>query len=309
MLVAVLVVYPLALLAVAWTSLNRTAALGDTSTSTPGRTYLVVGSDSRAGLSAAQRKALRTGTAPGQRTDTILLLHVPAGGGPTVLMSVPRDSYVRIPGHGHDKINAAFSLGGPRLLAQTIKVNTGIVVDDYVEIGFGGFAGMVDALGGVRICPKVAIKDHRAGLNIPKGCQQAGGATALGYARARYFDPLGDLGRVQRQRELVAAIIAKASSPWTLVNPFRTFPLAATGGRALTVDNNTGPISLVQFLLGIKRGAGPSGVSLTVPVAGTANRGAVGSVVLWDPVKSAAVFDAIKRDDTAAIRALVGKRG
>ena len=298
-----LVVYPVALLAVAWTSLNRTAALGDGAAATPGRTYLVVGSDSRAGLTAAQRKKLRTGTAPGQRTDTILLLHVPSGGGPTVLMSVPRDSYVRIPGRGRNKINAAFALGGPKLLAQTVEENTGIAIDDYVEIGFAGFAGMVDAVGGVEICPKRAIDDRRAGLDIPKGCQQADGATALGYARARYSDPRGDLGRVERQRELLASIVTKATSPTTLVNPLRTFPLARSGAGALTVDEGTGPLALARFLLGMKSSAGSSGVSLTVPVSGEATRGRAGSVVLWDQTKSAAVFDAIKRDDTSAVKA------
>ena len=298
-----LVVYPVALLAVAWTSLNRTAALGDGAAATPGRTYLVVGSDSRAGLTAAQRKKLRTGTAPGQRTDTILLLHVPSGGGPTVLMSVPRDSYVRIPGRGRNKINAAFALGGPKLLAQTVEENTGIQIDDYVEIGFAGFAGMVDAVGGVQICPKRAIDDRRAGLDIPKGCQQADGATALGYARARYSDPRGDLGRVERQRELLASIVTKATSPTTLVNPLRTFPLARSGAGALTVDEGTGPLALARFLLGMRSSAGSSGVSLTVPVSGQATRGRAGSVVLWDQTKSAAVFDALKRDDTAAVKA------
>ncbi len=104
-----------------------------------------------------------------------MLLHVPAGGGPTVIMSIPRDSYVAIPGHGHNKINAAFAFGGPKLLAQTIEQATGVQIDDYAEIGFGGFAAMVDAVGGVQICPKRDMKDKDAGLNIKKGCQQADG--------------------------------------------------------------------------------------------------------------------------------------
>ena len=307
LVVVVLVAYPLALLAVAWTSLNRTAVLGS-GAATPGRTYLVVGSDSRAGLTAAQRKALRTGTAAGQRTDTILLLHVPSGGGPSVLMSIPRDSYVDIPGHGKGKINASFSLGGASLLARTVEQNTGIGVDDYVEIGFAGFADMVDAVGGVRICPKRAIKDRRAGLDIAKGCQQAQGATALGYARARYSDPRGDLGRVERQRELLAAIVSKATSPATLVNPLRTFPLASSGAGALTVDDHTGPVALARFVLGMKASAGSSGVSLTVPVRGNAVRAGSGSVVLWDTTKAAAVFAAIARDDTTAVRAYAAQQ-
>jgi LCP family protein required for cell wall assembly len=308
LLLLAVIAYPLALGALAWSSLGRTDALGDSAASTPGRTYLVVGSDSRAGLTAAQKKRLRTGSTAGQRTDTILLLHVPRGRGPTVLMSVPRDSYVPIPGHGSNKLNAAFSLGGPKLLARTVEQSTGIEIDDYVEIGFGGFAGMVDAVGGVQICPKFAMNDPRAGLDLKKGCQQADGATALGYARARYSDPRGDLGRVERQRELLAAIVGKATSPTTLVNPLRTVPLARSGAGALTVDESTGPYALARFVLGMKQSAGSSGISLTVPVQGQASRPGAGSVVLWDQDKAAAVFDAIKRDDTAAVRAFAPKR-
>lgn len=301
--VLAVIAYPLALLAVAWTHLGRVDALPANTAATPGRTYLVVGSDSRKGLTRAQARQLHTGAADvGQRTDTIMLLHVPAGGGPTVLMSIPRDSYVAIPGRGHDKINAAFAFGGPKLLAQTIEQATGIQIDDYAEIGFGGFAAMVDSVGGVQICPKRDMKDPKAGLNIKKGCQQANGAVALGYARARYSDPRGDLGRVERQREVLAAIVAKATQPSTLLNPFRTFPLASSGAGALTVDQHTGPLALLRFVLGMKGAAGGNGLSLTVPVSGTGTRPGAGSVILWDDAKAGKVFAALKRSDTAAIR-------
>jgi LCP family protein required for cell wall assembly len=303
----VLVVYPATVLAVGWFSLNRTDAVGETP-ATPGRTYLVVGSDSREGLSAAQRTRLHTGRVGGGRTDTILLLHVPAGPGPSVLMSVPRDSYVPIPGHGSNKINAAFAFGGPRLLAETLEQATGVQIDDYVEIGLGGFAGMVDAVGGVQICPAFDMKDRDAGLAVRKGCQQADGATALGYARARHSDPRGDLGRVERQRELLAAIVTKATRVTTLVNPLRTYPLARRGAGALTVDDDTGPLALLRFLLGMRSTAGPGGVSLTVPVAGTADRPGAGSVVLWDDARAQRVFDALRTGDTDVVRSIAAQQ-
>ncbi|MGN6300546.1 MAG: LCP family protein [Angustibacter sp.] len=303
LVVLAVIAYPLALLAVAWTHLGRVDALPADTAATPGRTYLVVGSDSRKGLTKEQAKQLHTGGGDvGQRTDTIMLLHVPAGGGPTVIMSIPRDSYVAIPGHGHNKINAAFAFGGPKLLARTIEQATGVQIDDYAEIGFGGFAAMVDAVGGVQICPKRDMKDKDAGLNIKKGCQQANGPVALGYARARHSDPRGDLGRVERQREVLAAIVAKATRPSTLVNPFRTFPLASSGAGALTVDEHTGPVALVRFILGMKGAAGGNGLSMTVPVAGTGTRAGAGSVVLWDDAKARKVFAALKRSDTEALR-------
>ena len=118
----------------------------------PGTTYLLVGSDSRAGLSKEERKELNTGNAGGGRTDTIMLLHT--GSGPNLLLSIPRDSIVDIPGHGTTKINAAYAFGGAPLLVETIEQNTGIRIDDYVEIGMGGVAGLVDAVGGIEVCPK-----------------------------------------------------------------------------------------------------------------------------------------------------------
>ena len=135
-------------------------------------------------LTKEERKELGTGNAGGQRTDTIMLLHT--GSGPNLLMSIPRDSIVDVPGHGTTKINAAYAFGGPELLVQTIEDETGIRVDHYVEIGFGGFVDMVDAVGGIEICPKRAMNDPQANLNIKKGCQEVDGKTALGYARSRH---------------------------------------------------------------------------------------------------------------------------
>jgi LCP family protein required for cell wall assembly len=299
--VLALIAYPIALFFVAWRHLGRVDALPANTAATPGRTYLVVGSDSRKGLTKAQRKALHTGGDFGQRTDTIMLLHLPANGGPNVLMSIPRDSYVSIPGHGKNKINAAYAFGGPKLLAQTVEKATGVQIDDYAEIGLGGFASMVDAVGGVQICPKRNMKDKDAGLNIKKGCQQANGAVALGYARARHSDPRGDLGRVERQREVLGAIVAKSSRPSTLINPFAAFPLASSGAGTLTIDEHTGPIALMRFLLGMKSAAGGDGLSLTVPVSGTGNRPGAGSVVLWDQQQADIVFKALQASDTRPI--------
>ncbi len=302
LVVLILIGYPTALGVVAWRSLGRIAALPADTASTPGRTYLVVGSDSRQGLTEAERKDLHTGTAAGSRTDSIMLLHVPANGGPTVLVSFPRDSYVKIPGHGSNKINAAFSFGGAKLLAETIEQATGIQIDDYAEIGFGGFAAIVDSIGGVQICPKRDMDDPKAGINLKKGCQQADGPKALGYARARYSDPRGDFGRVERQREVLAAIVTKGTKFGTLINPGRSFGLASAGAGTLTVDEQMGPFALAQFVRGMRTVSSGDGLSLTVPVSGTGTRSGAGSVVLWDEPKAAIVFSALKASDTEVIR-------
>jgi len=220
--VAYLVVVPF----VAWDKVEQTAwePGGDRPADQPGTTYLLVGSDSRAGLTAEQRRDLSTGNPEGQRTDTILLLHT--GAGPNLLMSIPRDSIVDIPGRGSTKINAAFAFGGAPLLVQTIEQDTGIRIDDYVETGFGGVVDLVDAVGGIEICPNKRMVDKLAGLDVKKGCQEADGATALAYSRSRHTNlKLGDVARARQQREVVKAVGHAALSPWTVLNPVRYWRL------------------------------------------------------------------------------------
>ncbi len=308
LLILVLIGYPLLLGLTAYTHLNRVDALApahralDTPDS-PGRTYLVVGSDSRADLSAAQRKRLGTGSAAGQRTDTIMMLHVPSNG-PTTLISLPRDSYVPIPGHGRNKINAAYAFGGAPLLVQTVESVTGVRVDDYVETGLGGFATIVDAVGGVTLCPKFDMDDRDAHINLKKGCQQMDGKTALGYARARHSDPRGDLGRVERQRETLAAISKKMLSPGTLLQPWRAFPAAKAGGGALTVDKSTSVLGVAKFVLAMRAVSGGGGLSMTVPISNPNLSTSAGSAVAWDSAQAQRLFAAIKNNDMDTVAAI-----
>jgi LCP family protein required for cell wall assembly len=288
----------------AWGKINKVDAFpaGDRPADTPGTTYLLVGSDSREGLSRAERAKLHTGKAAGQRTDSILLLHVPESG-PTALISLPRDSYVPIPGRGRNKLNAAFAFGGQQLLIQTVENVSGLRVDHYVEIGFGGFASIVDSLGGINMCLPKAIKDDKAHIDLPKGCQELDGVNALGYVRARYFDPAGDLGRVQRQREMIGAIANKAVAPSTFVNPFRFYKLSTAGADALSIDKDMGPFTLLKFARGMKAvSAGGDGVTLTVPISDTSLRTSHGSAVKWDTKKATALFKSLKEDNTTGLK-------
>ncbi|MDP9393941.1 MAG: LCP family protein [Actinomycetota bacterium] len=311
LLVLVLLVPALLAAAVlsAYSRVDTVDALGDYDgrpAATPGRDVLVVGSDSREGLTKAERRRLGTGSTGGRRTDTIMLLHIPRGGGDPVLVGLPRDSYVEIPGRGANKINAAYAFGGAKLLSRSVEQATGIRLDDYVEVGFGGFVGIVDALDGVRLCPKRAMKDVKAKLNVQAGCQQMDGPTALGYVRARYSDPRGDLGRIERQQEFVAAVAAKAARPATALNPLRLQRTAAAGGDALTVDEGTGPVDLARFAWAMKGLGGGDAVRTTVPVAGTADRAGAGNVVLWDEAKAKRLFDALRADDPVPAGLLAG---
>ena len=278
----------------AWSKVTKVDAMpdGDRPAEQPGTTYLLVGSDSRADLTAEQRKELGTGGDVGQRTDTIMLLHT--GSGPNLLMSIPRDSIVDIPGRGTTKINASYAYGGAPLLIRTIEQNTGIRVDDYVEIGFGGFVGMVDALGGVEICPNNAMKDPLANLDIKKGCQDADGKTALGYARSRHTSQkLGDIKRAQHQREVVSAIGSEAVSPWTVINPVRYYRLAMAAARSFDVADGTSAYSLGRFGIAMTRVDGKNGLTCGVPIRDLA--------VNWDEDRSQTMFRHIIEDDTEGI--------
>lgn len=275
-------------------SMNRTEALVDYAgrpADTPGTNWLLVGSDSRADLSPEEQAALATGDAGGNRTDTIMLLHVSDAGDPTTMVSIPRDSYLPIPGNGDNKVNAAFSLGGAPLLVQTVEQATGIRVDHYAEVGFGGFAGVVDAVGGVDLCVPEAITDPLAGLDVQAGCQTLDGATALGYVRTR-VGPTADLARVQRQREFLSALLDKATSPGTLANPLRALPLATKGVGSLTVDSGDHLWNLVGLGLAMRSDL----VTTTVPVGGFADMRGIGNVVLWDDARAPQFFGALVAD-------------
>ncbi len=287
----------------AWSTISKVDAqpTGPRPPDTAGTTYLLVGSDSRAGLTAAQEADLGTGSAAGQRTDTILLLDVPASG-PTVLLSIPRDSYVDIPQHGQNKINAAYSLGGPDLLVHTIEKATKIRIDNYIEIGFAGFVDVVDAVGGIEVCPKTAINDPKAGhLQMHKGCQHVDGHTALSYSRSRAF-PNGDITRALHQREVIGAVGSRAASWQTVVLPWRYFHLNSAAAQTVQVGQDVSPIDVLRFAWAMAHIGGKDTKRCVVPYSSLGTSTAVGSVVLWDEQKANALFSALRSGDTSAVR-------
>lgn len=281
----------------AWSSVGRvdaTPADGHIS-DTAGSNYLMVGSDARAKLTPKQRKELGTGYAEGARTDSIMVLHT--GGGDPTLLSIPRDSYVEIPGHGMNKINAAFAIGGPPLLAATIEKSTGLHLDGYVEIGFAGFANLVDAVGGVRMCLPHAMNDEKAHIDLPAGCQTLNGKNALGYVRARYSDPEGDLGRVKRQRQFLGALMGKIGTPSTVIFPWRLHSIGTSAGSAVAIGSDDGMIGTSRAFLGLRAVAGGKGNSVTVPVSNPGLPTAAGLAVEWDAADAERLFSALRGDD------------
>lgn len=269
-----------------------------------GTTWLLVGSDSRADLTPQQQAELATGGDLGNgRTDTILVVHIPAlgSGAPTTLVSIPRDSYVEIPGYGKDKINAAFAEGGAPLLAKTVEQATGLHLDHYAEVGFDGFAVLVDALGGVEMCPADPINDPLAGIDLPAGCQTLDGRTALGFVRSR-ATPRADLDRMVHQREFMSAVMHRASSPAVWINPWRWYsvPRAAVG--SLTVDNGAHVWDLATLGWALHG----STTALTVPIGEFTDTDS-GSVVVWDSDAAAGLFQALRTDAAIPQQVLEGQ--
>jgi LCP family protein required for cell wall assembly len=277
------------------TSLNRVEALTDypgRPAAAAGTNWLIVGSDSREGLTDEEKAKLTTGDAGGKRTDTIMVAHIPDNDTPATLMSLPRDSNVDIPGHDRQKINAAFSLGDAPLLVKTVEGATGLRIDHYAEISFGGFAGIVDSIGGVEMDIPEEMHDTKTGATIPAGHQKLDGTQALAFVRMRYSSstPRSDLDRVVNQRKFIGALAGAIASPGTLLNPFDSFPLIGEITDALTVDDGDHLHNLVGLGLAMSGISDGSTVTLTVPVTDA-------SATRWDEAKSGQLFDAL-RDDT-----------
>ena len=255
----IVIVIVLALIAarVAWlwndvsSQLHRVDALSGAA-DTPGETWLIVGSDARGGVIQDDTE--------GARADSVMLLHK-AENGQTSLISLPRDTFVDIPEYGENKINAAYSFGGPKLLVQTVEKLSGLTVDHYVEVGMTGVSQMVDAVGGVDVCLDYDVADEDSGLvwDTSQGkCQTVDGTKALAYSRMRKSDPTGDVGRGLRQRAVISAVVSKAASPTTVISFSRQDALVDAGTNALTVDENAGTMSIARMVLAFRSASGNS---------------------------------------------------
>ena len=267
-----------------------------------GQNWLITGSDSRQGLTRKQERQLATGRGiGGHRSDTVLLLHIPSSG-PAVLVSLPRDSYVPIPGYGMNKLNAAYSFGGPKLLAKTVQNATGLQINHYMGIGFGGLVNVVNAVGGVRMCIPQNLNDPASGLHLKKGCQNLDGAQALGFVRTRHLFATQDLQREQDQRVFIKALLSKMTSPGTLVNPFATVPAAFGATDSLTVDKGTQLYQLVQVAFALRH---PE--TTTVPI-GSSETLAVGDVLIWDQAQAARMFNAMKNGQPVPKSLITGSK-
>ncbi|WP_406281254.1 LCP family protein [Embleya sp. NBC_00896] len=237
---------------------------------------LLVGMDAAA--AGADPEALE-----GRRSDTMMILHLPSDRGSISAISLPRDSWVAIPGHGEAKLNAAFSWGGPALLVATIENLTGVRIDHYAAVDFGGFKGMVDALGGVTV-------------DADRGEAKLDGNEALKFVRQRYGLERGDLDRVAHQQQLLGAIAEKVAAEGVLGSPLRTENLLQALTKSLTVDDDMNFRFMLDLATDLK-GINEADLAFrTAPVAGFGERGGGQSVVLLDDKRCKELFAAVRAD-------------
>ena len=219
---------------------------------------LVVGNDGREGLTPAQIKSFGTGTAEGNRTDSIMLVQLEVDGpGRGAVLSFPRDLLTTRCDGTRGRINAAYGIGvehngdGPSCLVKTVSTLTGVDIHHYVEVNFAGFLDVVDALGGVGLYLDKPLSDKKAHINLPAGCVKLKGPDALGFVRARYVD--SDFGRIARQQRFLKETVREASHLGVLANPPRLLRIIDAAASSLRTDDNLGLAQMRALALGMRR--------------------------------------------------------
>ncbi|WP_326594420.1 LCP family protein [Streptomyces brevispora] len=273
-----------------------------------GTNYLIVGSDSREGMTAEDKKKLHTGgPTDNGRTDSMMILH-DGGNGPT-LVSLPRDSNVEIPsfvgsesgkkfaGTGRTtKLNAAYAEDGPELLVRTVEFNTGLHIDHYVEIGFGGFAKIVDAIGGVELDIPKAFKDKNSGADFKAGKQTLNGEQSLAFVRTRYAFAGSDLDRTKNQQKFLAALASQTATASTILNPFKLYPTMGAGLDTLVVDKDMSLWDLGQMFFAMKGVTGGDGTSMNMPISGS-----TGGNLVWNTAKVKQLVEQLNNDEKVTV--------
>lgn len=233
------------------------------------------------------------------RTDTIMLVHVPEGRERAFVVSIPRDTYIDIPGHGQDKINAAYSFGGPSLFVQTLEQLTGIRIDHLALIDWSGFEDLTDALGGVPLHfdEETILAD---GTELPAGDHVLSGAEALQYVRDRKDLPGGDFDRVKRQQNYLRGLMNEMLSSGTLTDLGTVTDLAGAVGEAARVDEELSATGMAQLGFSMRGLRGDNVTFLTVPTDGTGTTDGGASIVVYDKERADQLWKALVDGDIDA---------
>ncbi len=273
-----------------------------------GLNFLVVGIDDRQELSEQERVEHRLGGASCDCTDTLMVVHVSEDRDRLSVISIPRDSYVKLPPHTDArteerhkavpaKINSAYAHGGPHLTVRAVEQMTGVHIDHYLEVDFASFMKTVDVLGGVEVCTVRPLKDEYSGLDLPAGTSKLDGGEALSYVRARHVDGGSDFGRMHRQQRFIAAVIEKATSSGVLTNPVKLSKVTSTLLESVRADKNFGTAQMLALAEAMRGFTPASSEFVSVPVADVSHTvEGVGSTVRWDEKKATRLFEAVRQD-------------
>ncbi|WP_327236193.1 LCP family protein [Streptomyces sp. NBC_01317] len=278
----------------------------------PGMNILLVGTDGRETVTPYEKRVYRMGGIACDCTDTMMLVHVSGSRDRVSVVSLPRDSYARIPAHRDRrdgrprperaaKLNAAYQQGGPALAVRTVERMTGVHIDRYLQLTFRSFINTVDTLGGVGICTTRHLKDPSTALDLAPGTSEAKGSRALQYVRSRKVDRTADFGRIQRQQRFLVGVLRRMARDDTARDPSRMKALVAAllgGSGAVRVDRGFSAAELLTLALQLRDLPPAATEFATVPVSGFRKRiPGVGETLQWDTRKSRSVFAALRADE------------
>lgn len=265
-----------------------------------GTTFLLVGLDARSDVATtgadAEAPAWKAGA---QRSDTMMVLHVSADRKSAALISIARDTWVDVPGHGKAKINAAYSWGGPALMVETVQNLTGVRIDHVAVIDWNGFRALTDAVGGVDITIPRTIEGRGEARQWDAGTHHMNGEQALLYVRERYGLPNGDLDRSKRQQNFLRALMIQTMDAGTLGNPARLTGLLKAVGDVMSVDDRLSNTDLYDLAWSL-RGLRPDGVRFMNAPFGGFDSVDGQSVVLLDRAAAKTLWDAVRTDRMTA---------
>lgn len=228
------------------------------------------------------------------RSDVLMVMHIPGDREDAYLVSLPRDYWVDIPGHGTAKINAAYSYGGPALTVETVELLLDIPIDHTAVINFEGFMGVIDALGGVTVTNRHASSSN--GFTYAEGPVELTGESALNFVRERKNLPNGDFDRAERQRDVLKAIVSKLTSRGVLTNPAKFRDAVTTLAPNFTVDSGLDNGRIVDIGLGMRITGGDDIKSLMAPVDGFGTSSDGQSYVQVDEAGLDELADALRTD-------------
>lgn len=249
--------------------------------------YVLVGSDSR-NPGNKQSNA---------RSDTLMMVHLDSDRHAAYVISFPRDMYVKIPGKGKNKINAAYAFGGTELAVRTLEELTDVRMDHVLQIDFTGFIELTKQLGGVTVTNSHAFTSH--GHRYPKGKITIEGKQALRFVRERHKLPHGDLDRAKNQRKVVQAILAKGMSKDTIRNPVKFTRFVSGVAKHITADRQLSNSKIRKTALSLRMGSSDVH-QIQAPIAGFKTVHGVGSIDVVDTAKMAELSTALQNDELAA---------